>query len=177
MDDLEEEIRGRKAQILIRELLALSVSQVWAVAKFEWEPAFVYFNEETNSDGTKHRPGTCLCTHTPIIEHCVIKNRFNGKEATVGNCCVKKFLGVDESKVFSCLKRIKKNINAAPNAEMIAYLIRKKRLEPEEATFLSLTMKNHRLDSWKRRGINHDILRYFDYCADREARKEKPLTV
>ena len=42
----------------------------------------------------------CLCSHFPIKEICVIRNRVNGVRAEVGNVCVKKFLGLPSGKIF-----------------------------------------------------------------------------
>lgn len=70
---------------LTEEIIALSEASTWNRAKLEWSLYEVYEAEE---------PETCLCGHFPIIELCTLLNRYNGKFATVGNCCVKKFIGL-----------------------------------------------------------------------------------
>jgi hypothetical protein len=64
---------------LTTEIIARSVATTWDAAKLEWSLLEVYEAEE---------PETCLCGHFPIIELCVLSNRRNQAEATVGNCCV-----------------------------------------------------------------------------------------
>lgn len=53
---------------LIPKILELSVSKEWDGAKLEWKLDNIYFDD----------PDSCLCSHYPIIEHCVIKNIING---------------------------------------------------------------------------------------------------
>jgi hypothetical protein len=65
---------------LTEEILARSVAKTWDAAKLEWHLEDMYESDE---------PDTCLCGHTPIIELCFLRNRFNDKDALVGNCCVK----------------------------------------------------------------------------------------
>lgn len=65
------------------ELLACSVSQNFHLAKLEWRHVETYFSEDGEF-------GTCICGH-PIIEHCLIRNIYNGTSLIVGNCCVKNF--------------------------------------------------------------------------------------
>jgi len=70
---------------LIAEIIGHSEAATWDQAKMEWGLAEVYQAEE---------PETCLCGHFPIIELCVLRNKLNLAQVTVGNCCVKKFLGL-----------------------------------------------------------------------------------
>src|SRR6476660_5836070 len=60
-------MENHKAKELKRAILARSESDVWELAKAEWLLDHIYETEE---------PGTCLCTHFPIIEHCVLINRL-----------------------------------------------------------------------------------------------------
>jgi len=62
---------------------------------------------------------TCLCGHYPIIELCVLGNRLNNKTATVGNCCVKKFIGLPSDRIFQAVKRVRKDATSSMNAEAI----------------------------------------------------------
>ncbi len=58
---------SHKVGLLKKAVLAKSRASLWASAKKEWE--LIYLFEQSN--------GTCTCTHHPILEHCVIKNKFN----------------------------------------------------------------------------------------------------
>ena len=84
---------------LRHELLSLSQSEEWAAAKTEWQLHSCYWDDQ-NSE--------CLCGHT-IKERCVISNTVTEGTATVGNCCVKQFLGhltSTSDAVFASLKRV-----------------------------------------------------------------------
>jgi hypothetical protein len=67
----------------------------------------------------RDEPGTCLCGHFPIIEHCVLRNCKTGKKTVVGNCCVKKFMGLSEELLFRLLRRIRRNPKTALNEKEI----------------------------------------------------------
>src|SRR5262245_29496834 len=84
---------GRTLYRLTARIIAGSVAETWADAKREWELSHIYFAEPDEA-------GTCLCGHSPIIEHCVLVNRPNGKTATVGNVCVTRFLGLGSEPIF-----------------------------------------------------------------------------
>ncbi len=86
--------------LLITEIIQRSVSKTWDAAKLEWSLLEVYEADE---------PETCLCGHFPIIELCVLVNRRNKHRATVGNCCVKKFIGLPSDKIFQAVKPIRKD--------------------------------------------------------------------
>jgi hypothetical protein len=60
-------------------------------------------------------PGTCICGHFPIIEHCVLQNRLNGNEVVVGNVWVQKFLGLASGTIFEGLRRVMDNRERALN--------------------------------------------------------------
>jgi hypothetical protein len=82
---------------LTKEIVARSDAKVWDAAKLEWALEEVYESEE---------PDTCLCGHFPIIEICVLRNRVNKNTAIVGNCCVKKFIGLPSDRIFQAAKRV-----------------------------------------------------------------------
>ena len=103
---------------LISELLKLSYSHSWSEAKKEWGIHYIYYLDD--------EPQACLCGHYPIVEVCVIKNNITGKTTEVGNCCVKKFLeieniGYDVSLIFQAIKRILENISNSANLDTIFY--------------------------------------------------------
>ena len=80
---------------LIEEIIALSEASNWDEAKREWALLHVYREDD---------PLTCLCGHFPINEICVIGNMKNGREAIVGNVCVKKFMGLPSDLILLCRK-------------------------------------------------------------------------
>lgn len=83
---------------LTEEIIKLSQSKLWDVAKSEWTLYEIYEAD---------KPERCLCGHFPIIEICNLKNKLNSNYATVGNCCVKKFIGLPSDKIFQVIKRVK----------------------------------------------------------------------
>jgi hypothetical protein len=96
---------------LTERIVARSVARTWDLAKREWDLAEVYFEQG----------GTCLCGHHPITERCVLNNRLNGRVAIVGNCCVRRFLGLPSEPLFAGLRRVMKNKEAALTSEVIEY--------------------------------------------------------
>jgi len=87
---------------LFAEILKMSDAKVWDEAVKEWSLVKIRYSKE---------PETCLCGHHPIKELCFIRNSVNGEVALVGNCCIKKFLGVDLSNVFISLSRGRVNMD------------------------------------------------------------------
>lgn len=87
---------------LFEAVLELSESKKWEQAKKEWVLDRIELAEtEDIIDGAY----SCLCGHTPLKDLCVIRNQLNGKEAIVGNCCVKRFPSLDgTSKAVKALK-------------------------------------------------------------------------
>lgn len=104
---------GNNSFRLRQKIIALSNSVTWEDAKHEWVLREVYEEDE---------PYTCLCGHYPIKEICIIRNRYNGKEAIVGNVCIKKFLGLPSDLIFSAIKRISKDNSKSLNTESIEYM-------------------------------------------------------
>ena len=97
---------------LAKRIVEFSTANNWDAAKLEWDLKEVYEAEE---------PATCLCDHFPIIEICVLRNRTNGNDTIVGNCCVKKFIGLPSDKIFQALKRIRRDTGKSLNAETIRH--------------------------------------------------------
>src|SRR5512135_3231698 len=97
---------------LAHEIIAFSRARTWAEAKLEWEILEVY---EVKA------PEACLCGHRPIVELCVLINKVNGQRATVGNHCVKQFLGLPSGQIFEALKRIEKDPTRSLNKEAIGH--------------------------------------------------------
>jgi hypothetical protein len=121
---------------LIQEIISRSNAETWDEAKREWSLLEVYREDD---------PLTCLCTHFPINEICVLRNRQNGNEAIVGNVCVKKFLGLPSDKIFAGIGRIAKDIGRALNADTI--------LHAYERGWITEWEKKFYLDTWRKKSL------------------------
>jgi hypothetical protein len=142
---------------LIKEILNLSYSNVWAIARNEWELEEIYFSDF---------PETCLCGHFPIKELCVLRNKINSNEITVGNCCVKKFIEPESDKIFRSVKRIIKDNGKSFNRETIDYAFKNNRINEWEYIFYSDTLMKRNLSPKqieKRKLINEKILLWVNY--------------
>ncbi|MEL7354661.1 MAG: hypothetical protein AAFN38_24860 [Cyanobacteria bacterium J06560_5] len=126
-------------QQLIKEIVSLSRAGSWTEAKAEWGLNRIYF-------ALGEKPERCLCGHFPIIELCELINEENGHEATVGNCCVKKFLDLDSDKIFQATKRVKEDDERALNAESIEY-------GHEQGWFSDWDYKFY-MDTWRKRNLS-----------------------
>lgn len=137
---------------LTTEIISRSVSSTWNEAKLEWALYEVYEADE---------PETCLCGHFPIIELCVITNKRNGNTATVGSCCVKKFIGLPSDKIFQAIKRVRKDITKALNAEAIEHAFERGWLTEWEKNFYFNIMRKRKLSARqaaKKQEINELLL-------------------
>jgi hypothetical protein len=121
---------------LTAEILARSYARTWDEAKLEWGLMEVYEAE---------KPETCLCGHYPIIELCVLRNRINRNQATVGNCCVKRFMGLPSDKIFTAVKRVRKDETKSLNAEAISHAFEKGWINDWEKTFYFNVMRKRNL--------------------------------
>lgn len=137
---------------LAEEIIKLSSSKKWDLAKLEWGLSEVYEDDE---------PNTCLCGHFPIIEMCVLKNKLNAELATVGNCCVKKFLGLPSDKIFQAVKRVRKDKKKSLNAETIAHAFDRKWINEWERDFYLNIMRKRNLtdkQAQKKLQVNERVL-------------------
>ncbi len=123
---------------LTEEIINRSQSKVWDVAKLEWRLYQIYEAEE---------PETCLCGHFPIIEICTLRNKLNEQFATVGNCCVKKFIGLPSDLIFQAVKRIRKDNQKSLNAEAIKHAYDKGWINEWEYKFSIDTMRKRNLSA------------------------------
>lgn len=121
---------------LTTEIVKLSDSATWDAAKTEWALLEVYEAEE---------PETCLCGHFPIIELCILQNNINKNQATVGNCCVKKLIGLPSDKIFQAVKRIRKDSGKSLNAEAIDHAFQRGWLSEWECKFYFDIMRKRSL--------------------------------
>lgn len=140
---------------LKEEILKLSQSKAWTVAKLEWTLIAIYLSEEAD---------TCPCGHYPIKEICRIKNNLNSNETDVGNCCVKKFLGLNAQKLFAPLKRLHGNSCASVNVELIEDAYQKRIIRENEYSFYIDILRKRNLSekqaSWKE-SINKKLLNHY----------------
>ena len=121
---------------LTSEIIKLSVADIWDMAKLEWGLHEIYEAEE---------PETCLCRHFPIKEICVLRNKANGNFTVVGNCCVKKFIGLPSDKIFQAVKRVRKDDEKSLNAEAINHAFEKGWINQWEFEFSIDTMRKRNL--------------------------------
>lgn len=112
------------------------MAKIWDAAKLEWALEEIYEVEE---------PETCLCGHFPIIEICELRNKVNRQLATVGNCCVKKFIGLPSDLIFQAVKRVRKDNQKPLNAEAIQHAFQKKWINEWEYKFSIDTMRKRNL--------------------------------
>lgn len=134
------------------EIVARSKANTWDEAKLEWELESVFHEEE---------PETCLCGHFPINEICVLRNKLNGKTADVGNCCVKKFMGLQSDKIFQALRRIRSDLCRPLNVETIDHAYKNKWINEWEYRFSMDTVRKRKLtpsQMFKRQQINQRVI-------------------
>ena len=140
---------------LTKEIISRSVAKNWDAAKLEWKLDHIYESEE---------PGTCLCGHFPIKEFCIIRNIKNGALATVGNCCVNKFMGITSDKIFQSLRRVRKTPEKSLNAEAIQYAFDQGWINEWEKDFYLDILRKRQLSlkqQSKKAQINDKILHNF----------------
>jgi hypothetical protein len=138
--------------LLTTEIISRSVAKTWDEAKLEWALLEVYEAE---------KPETCLCGHFPIIELCVLSNRRNRLQATVGNCCVKKFIGLPSDRIFLAVKRIRKDPSKSLNAEAIQHAFERRWIGEWEKNFYFDIMRKRNLSAKqaaKKNEINQLVL-------------------
>lgn len=141
-----------KREILIREIIARSVAKSWEDARREWDLVHVYESDEAE---------TCLCTHYPIVELCELGNRLNRAHVTVGNCCVKNFLGLPSERIFQGVKRVRANDEKALNQAAVAHAHKSGWINDWEREFCLDTMRKRVLSPKqmaKRVEINRRVL-------------------
>jgi hypothetical protein len=138
---------------LTTEILKLSVAQTWNEARREWSLEEVYKTDE---------PETCLCGHYPIIELCILRNVHNGAQATVGNICVNKFMGLPSDKIFQAIKRIQKDASKSLNFEAVQHAFERQWINEWEKDFYGDIVHKRNLterQETKKLQINERVLR------------------
>jgi hypothetical protein len=142
---------------LRQNIIAISVAKTWEAAKSEWSLHGIYFCP-------KDQPQTCLCGHFPIREICKIVNRDNKFSVEVGNCCVKKFIGLPSDKIFRGIKRIQKDGSKSLNADAIEHAHKSNWINDYEYRFSLNTAYKRNLSIKQlaiREQINHKVLARF----------------
>lgn len=130
----------------------LSQTKTWVDAKYEWDLDSIY--HESN-------PETCLCSHYPIYEICVLRNRKNGNLAIVGNVCVNKFIGLSTDKMFRSVKKVKKNNVESFDKSVIDFAFEKSWISEWEKKFYLNVIFNKYLSenqAIKKLQINQKVL-------------------
>lgn len=143
---------------LFNEIISLSNSDTWDIAKNEWTFDSVYESEE---------PQTCLCGHFPIVNICVIRNTVNKNITEVGNCCVKKFFNIsDGDAIIASIKKLKKEISKSISIEALNYIHKKNVITDREYDFYTSIHKKRNLTEkqigYKKR-INEKFLSFTSY--------------
>lgn len=121
--------------LLIKEIIRLSLAEMWDLARFEWEINHIY----------REVGRTCLCGHNPITEICVLKNKTNGNLVEVGNCCVQKFMAIASNKLFEAIKRVKADDNRSLNADVIELA--------HKSSIITDWDRDFYLNTWRRRSL------------------------
>ena len=112
---------------LFEAITNLSVAVVWEEAKKEWYLAHI---EIADDNEVAENTYVCACGHPHLKELCYIRNKKNGNEVLVGNCCVKKFMELESDKIFQAVKR--KRVNPA----LVEYAAAHNWISPWERSFL-----------------------------------------
>jgi hypothetical protein len=95
---------GYNFQQLRENILQLSQASDWEIARNEWSLVDVHEVDE---------PETCLCGHFPIMEICSLSNRITKRTTSVGNFCVRRFLGLRSDLIFNASKKSAKILRKA----------------------------------------------------------------
>jgi hypothetical protein len=139
---------------LIARIKGLSESSNWEEARNEWE--FVSLRKV-------EVPSSCLCGHSPIVNICTIKNKLNGKETKVGNCCITKFNNenLSSNKMFSAINRVENDRSKALNKSIVNLSRGNKWINDWEQKFYLNTWRKRKLSTKQldmRKKINDKIL-------------------
>jgi hypothetical protein len=122
---------------LTEKIITHSLNEDWDTAKLEWKLIGTTWTDE---------PETCLCGHYPIKELCFLRNTQTGATVMIGNCCVKKFLGLSSEKMFAALRRVFNQRTRSLNPEVIHVAAEAGVLDSWELGFY--------LDTWRKRKLS-----------------------
>lgn len=152
-------------RILTERLLEISTSPLWSEARREWEVECVYLLDRHDE------PRRCLCSHYPIRELCVLKNRNTGHRTTVGNKCVQQFVGVDTADIVSGLRRVRDHPSSPLPPAAAEYAHGRGWLSDWELKFCLDTARKRKLSDKqraKREEINRTVVIRMRLDADRD---------
>ncbi|WP_243211242.1 hypothetical protein JQ760_027800 (plasmid) [Klebsiella pneumoniae] len=138
---------------LTSRITRLSQADEWESARKEWQLDRIYKTE---------KPMSCLCGHTPISNVCVLKNTVNRRTASVGNCCVKKFMGLPSDTIFNAVNRVSKDDNKSANIQTLKLALEKKLITQWEHDFYVDTMNKRKLTAKQkttRKRVNQKLAR------------------
>jgi hypothetical protein len=143
---------GHNFERLKEHILPLSASNIFDVARTEWDLVAVELSEEWDN---------CPCGQE-IKEHCYLRNRVTGHHTYVGNVCINRFIGIKTGSLFDGLRRIANDPVANPNIAVIEYARERGFLfGDKEYNFLVQTARKRMLSPaqivWKQK-INRRIL-------------------
>ena len=138
-------------EALKEHILPLSQANGFDEARCEWDLIGIEVSDEFDY---------CPCGQQ-IKEHCYIENRLNGNKTYVGNVCINRFLGISTGNLFDGLKRIKDDLSANANTDLIEHAFKFGYIFENEYAFLKKTRLKRKLSdkqvSWKQK-INRRIL-------------------
>ena len=149
------EIETQPSWKLLSQIIGLSESDNWDLAKTEWVLRDV-FRSET--------PDQCTCGHYPILEICIIQNVMTGYTAKIGNHCIRLFFDFRSDKIFQAISRIEKDNKKSVNAETLEHAHRKAWINNWEKSFYEDTLKKRSMtfrQRAKRMQINDSIVFHF----------------
>jgi hypothetical protein len=148
------ETARRNSIKLKKEIINLSVSDEWEIAKKEWDVWTIFIEEGWDN---------CLCGQS-IKECCVLRNKLNKHECIVGNVCVNNFLGITTDHLFKSVKSVAKNLTKSFSVDVISHAFTNKWINLWERGFYEDIMSLPKL-SYKQKAtklkLNKKILDYF----------------
>lgn len=155
---------------LSTEIVNLSNSDIWDIAKNEWTFDSVYESEE---------PQTCLCGHFPIVNICVIRNTVNKNITEVGNCCIKKFLNIsDGDAIIASIKKIKKELSKSMSIDALEYIHKKGVVTDWECGFYADIHRKRKLTDRQmciKKRINNKFISFTSYELNSNISKIKTI--
>lgn len=138
---------------LVSRIVRLSHADEWETALKEWKLERIYKTKDTMS---------CLCGHTPINNICVLRNTINNRSALVGNCCVKKFMGIPSDMIFTAVDRVSKDDSKSANHQSLQLARERNIISQWEYVFYMNTLNKRKLTPKQldiRRKVNQKLLR------------------
>jgi len=142
---------SQNLQRLKEHILPLSEAGSFELARLEWELIGIEVSEDFDH---------CPCGQQ-IKEHCYIENRVNQNRTYVGNVCINRFLGIETGNLFEGLRRIKEDMTANANEDLIKHAYKFGYIFEKEYGFLMQTRFKRQFSTkqleWKKK-INRRIL-------------------